>query len=613
MLSLLESPEGYTVPLVRDKALKKIREAVGEVEVPCWSSAGLHEVLSFGLPVAGPTCNPDPQYLFTDGFVSKRKLKLCLLPAAAGVGGAAAAAAALAAGGGDETATPGDEKAAFFHTSGTHAPFVHVEFTNSIVREQEMKFGKHSAFQAGGPASQMRPVFTVAIEGGTVVAEGFESPRAVWEQALLRGPDVLRCLGSKLLRCRAVLNRLCISPLIVDFLEPFPFHVAGGADYYRSIKAPMWLKEVHSRLANGTYDNEFDFAWDVRLVFANCTEYNLPGSELYEAAKGLLADFEHLLCNWVYNVQDVSVDDIARGPWDNWGYLKYFDATDPKENFCRETGERTGEEHLHDCCTCEDQYLKTLQNGRFQTDGQDDSWICWRCDEAQKLPIAFGLPGYPIDVVAPRYDKDNFPGGWMFHPVPEFGDGWCQAKRINRQGLQNVFLSPLGYELTSKADAAAHKEFEKTVNDTLLAAREAEFKEWREQVKSSGGKKGAQQKPQGRHKRERTGASPERRTSGRSGGASAGAEAFGVGAGAGAGAGGGGGGGSGEQSKLAAAKFKVGEEVEANYKRRGKYFPGRITEDNGDGTFAIGASVCGCVAAWLCGCVAVWLCGCVAV
>jgi len=28
----------------------------------------------------------------------------------------------------------------------------------------------------------------------------------------------------------------------------------------------MWLKEVHARLAGGTYDNEYDFAWDVRPI-----------------------------------------------------------------------------------------------------------------------------------------------------------------------------------------------------------------------------------------------------------------------------------------------------------------------------------------------------------
>ena len=109
-------------------------------------------------------------------------------------------------------------------------------------------------------------MFRVTMEGGTIVADSLEGPRGVWELVLARAPQVLRCLGSKLRRCRAVFNRLCISPLVIDFLEPHPLNVAGAADYYRAIAAPMWLREVHSRLKHGSYDNEFDFAWDMRLV-----------------------------------------------------------------------------------------------------------------------------------------------------------------------------------------------------------------------------------------------------------------------------------------------------------------------------------------------------------
>ena len=167
------------------------------------------------------------------------------------------------------------------------------------------------------------------------------SPRAAWETALTKGEKILAVLGCRLQRCRAVFNRLCISPLILDFLEPYPLNVAGAADYYRVIKAPMWLREVHSRLADGAYDNEFDFAWDMRLIFSNCLSYNAVDSELHIAAQGLLMDFEWLLCDWVHNVQSVTVDDLARGPWDDWQYLKYFDSSDAKENFCRETGTRT--------------------------------------------------------------------------------------------------------------------------------------------------------------------------------------------------------------------------------------------------------------------------------
>lgn len=105
----------------------------------------------------------------------------------------------------------------------------------------------------------------------------------------------------------------------------------------------MWLKEVHTRLIDGAYDNEFDFSWDIRLIFSNCMLYNAVDSDLYKAAQRLTNDFDYLLCDWVHNVQGVSVDEGCHGVWDEWGYLKYFDAEDAKENFCRATGVRTGE------------------------------------------------------------------------------------------------------------------------------------------------------------------------------------------------------------------------------------------------------------------------------
>ena len=120
---------------------------------------------------------------------------------------------------------------------------------------------------------------------------------------------------------------------------------SGASDYYKVIKSPLWLREVHTRLEDGLYDNEYDFAWDIRLIFANCLTYNAPLSHLHTAALQLLSEFEFLLCDWVLNIQDASATDRATGPWDNWGYLKYFDAVNAKENFCRETGVRAEEVH----------------------------------------------------------------------------------------------------------------------------------------------------------------------------------------------------------------------------------------------------------------------------
>ena len=146
-------------------------------------------------------------------------------------------------------------------------------------------------------------------------------------------------------------------------------------------------------------------------VFTNAKKYNLPDSELHEAAHKLAEEFEHLLCNWVYNVQDASVFDVAKGPWDAWTYLKYFDSEDPKEDFCRETGTRTREDTLHACSSCEDQYLRTLTEpaprGRYQREGDEESWICTRCDAAQQLPVVVGPSGYAKELVNPSFNKGS--------------------------------------------------------------------------------------------------------------------------------------------------------------------------------------------------------------
>ena len=157
----------------------------------------------------------------------------------------------------------------------------------------------------------------------------------------------------------------------------------------------------------------------------------------------------------------------------------------------------------------------------------------------------------------------------MFQPTFDFGPmGWCQARKTKGQGQRNVYFSPLGYELLSKEEATAHKEFEKTVNDQLLASRAAEFKEWKEQMKAGSGKgQQARGASSNRHKKERGvgSSSPERRvrTSGR------------INSTTGAGAPGGEQGskkaGSGSSPPLPGGAvgglYKEGDEIEANYRR----------------------------------------------
>ena len=67
------------------------------------------------------------------------------------------------------------------------------------------------------------------------------------------------------------------------------------------------------------------------------------------------------------------------------------------------------------------------------------------------------LTGNPFSAVISKplqiepFSTEEF-GGNFYVPAPEFGIGWSQAKRRQRAGLKNTFLSPLGYEVSSKED-----------------------------------------------------------------------------------------------------------------------------------------------------------------
>ncbi len=320
------------------------------------------------------------------------------------------------------------------------------------------------------------PSFRITLDD-TVIAEGL-SPREVWESIPSLAPKLLNFLGSKLQRCRAVFNRLCIHPDVLHFIDPVPQNGTIGQEYYKLIKAPMWLREVHNRLVSGVYDSEFDFAWDVRLIFQNCQLFNKPGSDLYNKAGSMIALFEDLFCQWVINIRNRSIDDIAKGEWDSWMYLKYFDSSDPTENFCCETKEVLPESQLISCISCEDQYqIKKIKVKN--TKELKDTWVCERCTIAQSycpLKIANNEASKSIQLMS-SYCTEEF-GKYVFLPAPDIGNGWLQAKRKDRKTvLINSFMSPLGWFVTGRGKEELNKRMneEIKINDTLLNERALEF------------------------------------------------------------------------------------------------------------------------------------------
>eukprot|EP00981_Chlorochromonas_danica_P001230 scaffold268_cov210-Ochromonas_danica.AAC.25 len=314
--------------------------------------------------------------------------------------------------------------------------------------------------------------FLITMENGTVISEG-QHPREAWLNMIGKEFRVLHTLGSKLRRCRAVFNRLCISPDSVPFLEQVPLNTAEGINYYKIITAPMWLREVHRRLITGQYENEYDYAWDMRLIFRNCRTYNLPNSEIYEASTRLSLLFETLLVSWVHNVVEKSIEVVATGPWDDWMHLKYFDHPS-KDIFCQASGSKAKKSDLLLCSWCEDQYLPVSIGLSNDLLNKRDSWACSRCVSALKS-CKSDLTAVPMgdgDVIE-GVDQDTT----TYVLAPDIGEGWCRAKRKNKSGVKNVFLSPLGYEVVGKEALASQKVFEEGVDKELTLVREKEFQE----------------------------------------------------------------------------------------------------------------------------------------
>lgn len=357
-------------------------------------------------------------------------------------------------------------------------PYIPVGFVSKIIRDE----------------GENKPAFLLLLENGVEVTRG-ASPLDAWKGLQGKEENILLSLSSKLKRCRAVFNRLCISPDAVPFLEQIPVDSDIGEDYYRVIKSPMWLREIHSRLVEGNYDNEYDFAWDMRLTFRNCKEYNTTGSLLDLAARRLETLFHILFTEWVLNVHDISVEDRADGIWGEWYYLKYFDEVDPSENFCRISRQKGRPGEFYKCKWCEDQYLPRHVEGAPSKILKN--WVCKRCSKA--LELAGGdLKNEPFVKEPPqsRYTSSSVGRNcWVL--APEIGDGWCQAKRKGRSGLKNIFLSPLGYEIFSKEDIEAQKDFEAAIDMELMSARCAEFQD------SLPGKKG-RKKPRSKNQKSGT-------------------------------------------------------------------------------------------------------------
>ncbi|KAJ2997055.1 hypothetical protein HDV02_005925 [Globomyces sp. JEL0801] len=98
-------------------------------------------------------------------------------------------------------------------------------------------------------------------------------------------------LPAHLERCGKVFKKLLSHPNSHWFMAPVDPVALNLPTYFQIIKNPMDLGTIKKKLERGDYETELSFAEDVRLVFANATSFNPPGSQVYIDASLLRMSF----------------------------------------------------------------------------------------------------------------------------------------------------------------------------------------------------------------------------------------------------------------------------------------------------------------------------------
>ena len=99
-------------------------------------------------------------------------------------------------------------------------------------------------------------------------------------------------ISDELRQCLNLLEELTSHEDAEAFLAPVDWAALNLPDYPVIIKKPMDLGTIKSNIENGEYDDAYDFAEDVRLVWKNAKLYNTPGSPIYVNAESLSQLFE---------------------------------------------------------------------------------------------------------------------------------------------------------------------------------------------------------------------------------------------------------------------------------------------------------------------------------
>ncbi|CAM8928223.1 unnamed protein product [Rhodiola kirilowii] len=115
------------------------------------------------------------------------------------------------------------------------------------------------------------------------------------ENAFGSGPKRVAVGSNNLMKmCRQVLTKLMKHKLSWIFNTPVDVVGLQLHDYKQTVKHPMDLGTVKSKLTKNMYESPLEFGADVRLTFNNAMLYNPKGHDVHIMAEQLLAMFEGL-------------------------------------------------------------------------------------------------------------------------------------------------------------------------------------------------------------------------------------------------------------------------------------------------------------------------------
>ena len=90
--------------------------------------------------------------------------------------------------------------------------------------------------------------------------------------------------------CWLILGVLYYHYEVTDFLEPVTEDMFGAEiyeDYCNTVKNPMDIGTVMSKMRNHSYVDKYAFRRDILLIFNNCREFNEPDTEIVQCANNL--------------------------------------------------------------------------------------------------------------------------------------------------------------------------------------------------------------------------------------------------------------------------------------------------------------------------------------